>query len=336
MQPIMNSHVWSAFLALSVLVLFVGGALYVLSGEDARKSDTTGAAQDETRATVALFFDGRSSEDAYQTFSERYLNQPVTEQHNAAHIFGEFLYRKDGIDGVVICDGNFGFGCYHSLFGLALAERGPDVAHELDARCFAKYGRLGTGCPHGIGHGLMWYFGDERLADALSFCDGMQYAGPIGGCTDGVFMEYNEHTMATAESDAGRRPYEASARHAPCNEVGQKYRQACYYQQAAWWYRSLEGDTQLVGSHCEEVEEPLERHACYRGLGSTLAIEAAYVPEIAVRSCRLLGRAGGQSRCLEGVAWMFLANPAYASRAEEVCAGEADPAACMEAAVIIQ
>lgn len=321
-----HAYIGAALVALVALAFAAGAALF--GGEG-----STGELRGDRKRIAAMLGDAPSAQ-AYQDFVAAYAARSERERHAAAHIFGELLYRKDGIDGVSACDSSFGFGCYHSFFGLAISERGPEVAYALDERCFETYGRLGTGCPHGIGHGLLWHLGDERLAEALGFCDGMRYRGPIGGCTDGVFMEYNDHTMATADGSFGRRPYDAAASHAPCDAVEARYSEACYWRQADWWYRSL-GDIDAVAGLCTEVRDEAPRDACRRGLGYAIAVDAAYGVDALVGRCRALPGEGAE-RCLEGAAWAFLSDPARKERAGEVCAAAQDPKACVREAVLIQ
>lgn len=334
MEWVTTRHVLYATVFLVACGVVVGGLFLHRQETTESRGDRFGvdALREEARSLLAHM----TAPDAYAAFKEEIQNSPDEKQHAAAHIFGELLYRKEGIEGVVVCDSSFGFGCYHSFFGVAIAERGPEVARELDEQCFNYYGRLGTGCPHGIGHGLMWYFGNERLPEALSFCDGMRYGGAIGGCTDGVFMEYNEQTMATGEAGIGRRAYDANNPQAPCSTVAKRYRQSCYYQQAAWWYRSFGGDVTHTGKHCAVAISVDDRDACYRGLGDTLAVGVAYDPQRAIAKCSVLTEGEARSRCVEGAAWAFLANPEKRQDAPRVCATEVDQAACMQAAVLIR
>lgn len=290
----------------------------------------------ELRSGISELLERVSAPDAYAIFKQQTAALPEEKRHAAAHIFGEALYRKEGVEGVSVCDSSFGFGCYHSFFGIAIAEHGPKIASILDSGCFKAYGVLGTGCPHGIGHGLMWHLGDTELAAALSYCREMRYQGTIGGCSDGVFMEYNEHTMATGGGWVGRRPYEEGRRHEPCTEIEARFREACYYRQSDWWFRSLGGDVKTVGAYCAEAMTLDEQTACYRGLGYTIATEARYVPDVAAASCKLLETTTARNRCLEGAAWALISNPEHASSASLVCSAAGAPTVCMENAVLIR
>lgn len=342
MRKLMTARSAGAYMtaAVAVTLLAVLGAAYLKAApkEEGAGGALTYASRDKEKEAIAAVLAAHPSEEAYRLFKERYQGYSYDAQHVVAHIFGELLYKKEGIPGVAFCDSDFGFGCYHSFFGLAIAERGPTVAHELDEACFKKFGRLGTGCPHGIGHGLMWYLGDERLEEALSFCDGMHYEEPIGGCTSGVFMEYNDHTMATASTTALSRVFDPEDPYEPCASLSEKYRQACYFEQAAWWYRSLALDAARTGALCEGVKETNEREACLRGLGNAVGPSSGFSPEASVAACDRLGTREGRDLCKQGAAWSFLTDPSRAERATEVC-NQDDQAVremCIEHARIIK
>jgi hypothetical protein len=331
----------AGIILLLLALALIGGGYYATHARDGAASpeeEVTYVERDEARAEIEALLAEHPSEEAHRLFKERYRTVSYNFQHVAAHFFGELLYKKEGIPGIAVCDSDFGFGCYHSFFGLAIAERGPGVAKELDEECFKKYGRLGTGCPHGIGHGLMWYLGDEKLVEALSFCDGMHYTEPIGGCTSGVFMEYNEHTMATASGAGSSRPLDPDNAHAPCNSVPVKYRQACYFEQAGWWHRAFSLDTPRAWALCEEVSDRDEREACFRGLGNTIGPSTEYDPKASRAQCDLLRTSEGRDLCKQGAAWTFLSDPERAERAPEVCdqEDEALKRQCLEHAYIIK
>lgn len=341
MRRTMRTHTVQGAAALIALSALLLGGYYAADERhraDLSQEEPGYPERDKARAEIEELLAAHPSEEAHRLFKERYEKVPYNFQHVVAHFFGELLYRKDGIPGIAVCDSSFGFGCYHSFFGLAIAERGPSVAKDLDDECFKKYGRLGTGCPHGIGHGLMWYLGDEKLAEALSYCDGMHYTEPIGGCTSGVFMEYNERTMATASGEGGSRPFDPGNPYEPCTTVPVKYREACYFEQAGWWHRALALDTARAGALCEGVAVRGEREACFRGLGNTIGPSTEYDTKASREQCELVQTREGRDLCKQGAAWTFLSDPERAARAPEICDQEdaARKAQCLENARIIK
>lgn len=240
---------------------------------------------------------------AYQHFDEKYANKEINFTHDLAHSFGEALYKVEGIDGVSVCDSNHGFGCYHSFFGWALLDNGLDVITDLDEACIAVYGEKGLGCQHGIGHGVLAELGSENLRDSLEACSTLNWQGPVGGCTSGVFMEYNFSSMGTRHL----RDYVPGETHFPCTDVPEKYRQACYFEQPAWWVQIVNQDYGAVGKFCAEVEDENQREMCYRGAGNVAVGSSAYDIDFVIESCHQMPDQTGISHCIQGAAWIISA-----------------------------
>lgn len=272
-------------------------------------------------------------QEAYAVFKERYASIDQGSQHQAAHLFGEALYEKGGLDLFSTCDQSFGFGCYHSFISLALKEHGESVAQELDAKCVAAYGVEGLGCSHGIGHGLLSYFGYDigGLGKALTLCESLAWKHPYGGCRDGVFMEYDFQTMA--QGDGGSiRPVDPKKPLLPCTEVDTDSRVACFFGLPALWIASNVAAIDGMAAWCEAITSVAGRAACYRGIGYGNAPVVSFsVPEI-VTACDRIPSEEGRLQCREGGAWMLYADPALRDTAESVCTSgltEAQSARCL-------
>ena len=259
---------------------------------------------------------------AYEEFKAAYQNGNFGTQHVIAHIFGEILYDKEGIDGLAICDTTFAFGCYHSFFGKALSEHGSTVASELDRVCVSRFGPLGTGCMHGIGHGLMEYFGPTRLVEALEGCLYTTQVKELLGCTSGVFMEHNSPTVfgsdipptPSVRTINSVNPYE------PCNTiVPEQFKRSCYYEIAAWWDRVSEINLEEIGILCEEIPGAQYRESCYLGFGNITAPKNNYNVERTITTCKLMPTRNGELLCRAGAAWSFWADPRFRTRSPEVC-----------------
>lgn len=255
-------------------------------------------------------------EEAYQIFAVQNQSLDIGTQHGNAHLFGEALYKTVGIEGVSVCDSRFAFGCYHSFFGFALLENGLGIMEDMDEACIRAYGNKGLGCQHGIGHGVLVELGPERLTDSLEACTRLQWKGPIGGCTSGVFMEYNFRTMETI----GQRMVDETGWHHPCTAVSVKFLKACYFEQVAWWSSLLNDDYHAVGQRCEEVDDMEVREACYQGTGNVIAGMQEYsLPEIA-QACTLMPTFFGEIRCIEGASWIVAHQPEHRDDWMELCA----------------
>src|SRR5688572_19501796 len=159
-----------------------------------------------------------------------------SKQHRVAHIFGELLYKKEGLQGIVVCDSNFAFGCYHSFFGSAIAQNGESIVKELDLACVEAHGPMGLGCPHGIGHGLGEYFGSAQVDKQLNICATLTWKGRYMGCQSGVFMEYNTPVMSDEKIIAPVvRPFNATSPYGICLTVPAQFQPACFLELGAWW-----------------------------------------------------------------------------------------------------
>ncbi|MFT7507314.1 MAG: hypothetical protein ACI92I_000457 [Acidimicrobiales bacterium] len=244
---------------------------------------------------------------AYKLFGEMYSGYDYNEQHDFVHRFGEALYKTEGVPGVAVCDSNYGFGCYHSFFGWALIDNGLDILTELDKSCIETYGEKGLGCQHGIGHGVLAEIGSDNLNDALEACTVLNWKGPIGGCTSGVFMEYNFTTMV----GGGTRDPEKSEAHYPCTALDKKFQLSCYFEQPAWWIAHTQHDYMYTGSKCAAIETKLNREACYKGVGNTVAGSAGYSIKGIQKACSKMPNAEGEILCIEGAAWITSAQPEF-------------------------
>ncbi|MCE9541473.1 hypothetical protein K8R03_02840 [Candidatus Kaiserbacteria bacterium] len=307
--------------ALALIVILAASAAILLSARGEKAGTDSGAFSDE-RAHMESLFAGRSAAEAFGMFKNENAKLSAVDQHTSAHIFGEVLYEHEGIKGFTVCDGSFGFGCYHSFLGRAIAEHGPDVVKVLDATCVTIYGPDGTGCFHGIGHGLLSYYGYgiQDVEKSLSLCATLSWKKPIGGCADGVFMEYNFRVM---EKDATKRyrPFDAGNVYEPCPSLS-LYPEACYFGLPAWWATALPFDSALpqkLGGFCAAVAESRLRVACYRGLGYGIIPETHFNADAGEVFCDNAATGNARLWCREGLAWAFYADPVTRDKAEGVC-----------------
>lgn len=257
---------------------------------------------------------------AYEAFKADNESTPYGMQHAKAHLFGDVLYQVEGVAGVSTCDTAFAFGCYHSFFGRAIATEGLGVIHELDRACIDAYGLKGLGCQHGLGHGVLSYVGEENLDAALDECDTLTWDGPIGGCTSGVFMEYNFRTMEDPSGVSVREP-EDGALHAPCRSIDEAFRLACYFEQPQWWqalFRDGEGFVR-VGELCGEVVDAAERRVCYMGTGNAISSVSNASIDRVIEECTHMPSSEGRTQCLTGGAWIISADPDRTEPWERIC-----------------
>ncbi|MEL6804242.1 MAG: hypothetical protein AAFO91_10715, partial [Bacteroidota bacterium] len=253
---------------------------------------------------------------AYELFSKFYSESEIGIQHENAHFFGEALYAIEGIKGVVVCDARFAFGCYHSFFGFALLDQGLGILTDLDQACIEVYGRKGLGCQHGIGHGVLAELGYDKLDESLEACRTLDWDGPIGGCTSGVFMEHNFATM----QDQGRvREAGEQGLHFPCNVVGNTFLEACYFDQPQWWWAGQQFSYERVGQLCQEAPTDTERTACYRGVGNLVAGFKGFELDAIIDGCAQMPDVEAELYCIEGASWLMAAQPEYEHIWNELC-----------------
>jgi hypothetical protein len=262
------------------------------------------------------------AEPAYAEFKTEYASDHFGVQHYVAHIMGEVLYEKEGIKGLAICDSTFAFGCYHSFFGRALGEKNLAILPELNQACLDRYGPLGTGCLHGIGHGLLDYLGQNHLAEALNACLSTTQKNPLFGCTSGVFMEYNVPIIITTDSAHTEfRKLNPTNPHEPCTEVLERFRKSCYYEMGQWWDKVYFGDYKKMGSLCQEVSNPEYKEPCYLGIGNVSAPSSDYNVAETIKKCQQMPDAASELICRSGASWSFYAEPKKRSLAPLVCQG---------------
>lgn len=258
---------------------------------------------------------------AYASFVAKNHTLPREDQHFSAHLMGEVLYAAGGVESIAICDSQFGFGCYHGLFGRAIAEGGVERIKELDDACVEAFGAFGTGCQHGIGHGILEYTGHDDISRALQLCGDTTQLVPLLGCTSGVFMEYNTPLAGDPESLAPQiRSFDALRPYEPCDEIDSAFQASCYYELGQWFIDTVSDETHDISSFCGALQGEA-RHHCYLGIGSSVAITVEYEPGQTVALCERFA-AEDALMCRAGAAWMFYANPEHRMHSKSICAYE--------------
>jgi len=278
--------------------------------------------------------------EAHQLFKQINNKLDVNTQHDMAHDFGRALFEVEGIAGTATCDADYGFGCYHEFFLSAVANEGLDVIYDLDQACIDKNGFGGQGCQHGIGHGLLQYFGHSRINEALNTCAQLQWQEPLFGCQSGVFMEYNFPTPieGVTEQDAGNKFSEDDPYH-PCDSVPVRFKFSCLYTLPTWWTMSVDLDVDKMGELCEAVPGQRYSDICYKGLARALVQLTSFDMDQSLEYCGQMPEGRGQVICKAGLAWSFwdsefsdnFKKPCQTLEGDEyvLCANEADPLGTM-------
>ncbi len=258
-------------------------------------------------------------EAAYQKFIKSATDDAVdVDSHTQAHVFGEALYETGGLEAVRFCDHSFAFGCFHSFFGSAVHQSGIEVLKKFDQVCIDKYNSKNLPCQHGIGHGVMVYTGYENLVEALDLCRAISWQ-PTGGCSSGVFMEYNFHIMDAAEGQDFLRPPTENL-YEPCDSLPTEYQPSCYYEQVEWWQNTMNSDWLKINRLCEALSDNQENfNACYSAVGHYVAASNNYDAGLVGQICSTMPTAETVALCSEGALWLIIAEPGKVSDAYNLC-----------------
>ena len=259
----------------------------------------------------------------YEEFKSKNARAPFDLQHLAAHVMGEVFFEQLGFQGVSVCDPTFGFGCFHGFFTRAVSENGLSSVRDLDQGCLEKYGSLGTGCQHGIGHGIMEYLGYAHVEVALEACDTTTQVVPLLGCTSGVFMEYRKPLVIS--SDTARvdpRPFDEAHPYMPCLSVSDRFKSSCYFELGDWWRSTTGSHYRKMGELCAAVTPAAYAKDCFLGLGAIAAPTEEFDVAKTLMRCEEAGYDALSTRqCRSGAAWSFYANPEYRNEYRTLCDG---------------
>ncbi len=261
------------------------------------------------------------SAKAFALFKQKNESAPRERQHFSAHVFGVTLAEHDGVQGITSCDPSFGYGCYHGFFSKIISEGGEGYITKLDAACVAAHGPFGTGCQHGIGHGILEYVGYQRIADALELCRQTTQKVPLLGCTSGVFMEYFNPLVQTGDTlSQGQRPLDKARPQEPCDTVKEEFKQSCYFELGHSYYLHLRNAPVEQGSLCAQVPRAYAAY-CYLGLGDSQGPISGYKLQESITFCNTF-EGEGRIACRAGLSWSFYANPAYRAEGADICSLE--------------
>ncbi|MBY0539746.1 hypothetical protein K2P56_04975 [Patescibacteria group bacterium] len=273
----------------------------------------------------------RGAPEAYEDFKIKNARTEESLQHVYAHIIGEKIFEKEGVSGISVCDASFGFGCYHGFFGRALSEGGVETITELNSVCLEKFGPLGAGCQHGIGHGILEYVGYQDVTSALALCEKTTHVVPLLGCVSGVFMEFNTPLVSTGDGlTPSSRLYDLERPYMPCDEVDIRYKKSCYFELGGWTHAVFPSEYTSAADFCQNAPPPYAVE-CSRGFGAILLPSVRYDMQRSLDACDAFS---DQNRiaCRGGVAWAFYADPGQRNRTLAACEMKlpSDSAECLK------
>lgn len=316
--PILKVAVSHPLMRLVTVVLVVWGAIALfglLTGGRTAYSDT-----DKT-FNAAYWKQQLTQKDpaaVYSSFQKKNAAAPQTRQHFSAHVMGGLLADALGTKGITVCDASFGFGCFHGFFARLISSGGTALISSLDQECVAKYGPFGTGCQHGIGHGVLEYVGYTNLSKALELCKETTQKVPLLGCVTGVFMEYNT-PLAGAENGLipDRRKFDPDHPYEPCTSVAPEYQGSCYLELGHWLVSSVGTDISNLERVCGGLSGDARKY-CFLGIGDVTAPMHSYSLSESTAFCDQFTETGALY-CRAGVSWALFANPEYRPNAKAAC-----------------
>lgn len=321
----------SAFILLAAVGLLTIAGMSLIFFTSVQKTENLNPSGDaEGLRALSLLWEQRiekdTAEKAYAAFKEEAPLSKEFSEHSQAHAFGEALYAAEGLPGLKVCDSTFDFGCYHSFFGVAVSKEGIEALPQLSASCSEKYAENDKNlpCQHGIGHGLLVYTDYENVLDALELCETITES-LMGGCTSGVFMEYNFHTMDESNVEGYFRE-KSDDLYAPCNTLPSRFQPSCYFEQVQWWQAIFHNDFAHIGALCGELEGNSENFlACYNGIGNYVAAYAHNDITKIRELCSLMETEEKTARCHEGASWLVRSADGMEEKVEELCEVLAEP-----------
>ena len=186
--------------------------------------------------------------------------------------------------------------------------------------CVERWGTKELGCQHGIGHGVLWYLGEDHLLDALKVCGHLSTQGAVIGCGKGVFMEYNLDSATNATMTASLREFSSQNPYAPCDSVPNFFQSVCYFELPRWWDAVFFHDYEQISSYCGEIEKDNFRKDCFSGLDNKAAFNAQFDALKTYEICKTATNNTNISSCLIGAYDEFMGEPKFRYLAPEICA----------------
>ncbi|HVT01183.1 MAG TPA: hypothetical protein VHE53_03025, partial [Patescibacteria group bacterium] len=259
---------------------------------------------------------------AYQDLKKEYKNYKSPAQHVAAHLMGELLYDALGMEAIAICDSSFQYGCYHGVFISASVDKGADIASQLNTICLSSDLWV-PACQHGIGHGLVEYYGNSKtgLLKALVKCDELVGNTAIAGCADGALMEYEFPSSDDPDDIRPQiREMVSNNPHEICNIVsGDLSRRSCYFSMPQWWFLTFKDGYKHVGQICETVKSDKEKEACFIGIGGDVVLRNNFDKERAMSVCNTMPNEDSRASCLHGAYWIITSLSPKTENSSSLC-----------------
>lgn len=202
--------------------------------------------------------------------------------HDLAHFLGGLIYQKEGLEGIIICDSSFAFGCYHGFTETAFTNN-LDLLEKIEKGC-EQVGKVGSGpfasCIHGIGHGIASFYNESDLPAALLSCDALK-SGQIY-CYDGVFMEF----MTNAPKNVYQKSFSDPLY--PCTTLEPKYKGPCARNQPQVMIKYLSLTTSDISKICLSSDNAEIRYHCIDSISLNIGQRSFGKTQFILENCMAL------------------------------------------------
>lgn len=308
-------------LALTLLI----GYFYIKNSRDYDYSKNFD--YEETKNSLLKEVEKYGPEKTYKKFKKKIEKNNPIEQHLITHIFGEVLFDKEGVGGLIYCDNSFQSACFHGLFGKAVYSSGDSVISEMDKYCLKEEDHtLSANCQHGLGHGLLQYTGYDNLEDALFLCDNLtNQKDPLFGCTGGVFMEYNFPSLNISSDSSSfngftikHRDFDLQNPYKPCDTLPYKFKKACYHGLVSIWYPPYR-TYHKINDLCHNLPESEFVTACFEGFGRNIPLINSFDLIWSREICLTDTNEEEALACLSGARSAFESMDEYKDLGVEIC-----------------
>jgi len=248
---------------------------------------------------------------AHSEFLEIWDDGDFDISHLHGHLFGEALYRTGG----ELSDCALGaYHCNHGFMISAIEEQGVAEVASMLAKCQEKINAYP--CTHGVGHGLVAYFGIDPTGIGKAFAMCRSLEGQAFGCFTGASMELMDATL--------EMPWKWDDSINPCDTLPQAFRIECTFSLPYFWHHQLIQEVGAkatytdIAERCAALPTTLEREACIRGTGHNVAPLNNFNPEAIADACSAFTTDENSNACIIGALSFIKAN-GPAESAPRVC-----------------
>ncbi len=257
--------------------------------EDLQKLETV---DDDFASIRAFFVDLAQEKGGVYSFEvlKRAILPPNMDLHLLGHAVGDELYKQENLEGMQYCTHDFRNACSHSIVVGALLADGLAVFDKVNEVCKKAPGGPGayTMCFHGFGHGVLAYT-EYEIPDAIELCKKVgtaQYHNEEAyQCMGGIVMEMHQGVHDPEIWAQKRDKYltpDDPLRLCKEDYMPEEAKVLCYSYITPYIFDAagaVNGNPTpdiypKSFAFCDEVQNDVQREACYAGLGKEFIVLA--------------------------------------------------------------